>query len=633
MKKVKSLFAIMAMLIVVVATACSPSGSQIPPIIIDPSNPGGGTGGNTDNSFTDEETQENAPSYLAALDFSSILSEAAGSKSGIDNTQLNGNSFIVSFNNFDLDGYTIKDGSLEFTFSTMTRSISYDSYTVTSVENDPLVMVKDGETANHELVITKATGSCSISAADSTLTITSVSAPSSISASIDDNEIKTDYTIANDGSSLAAAVAKGGNILISGNVEITDILNIAVDGTTITGTGNASITITSATKANYSTGLINVNADSVTIKDLAITYSGTALNYRTHILKASYSSDGNSLTDFHLSNVSLDPKGNAAGLNLHGVTAILDNVTVANGLNVALAITDSTVSINGGDYDNGDLTLGAGDYQFADIQINLSTATGTSYAGEPSTVTFTDLPEDVVVYATTTIGETTAAHTINGIGEPTSFLSLDQKETGDYYQIPEDWIFPSTLISYITSFGHDRIMDDLTRLIKDGSQFNSERDGLITLTNRESMAVTDGTTLVLEFNTENYDWDGKAGNISYNREVSGDFTLTLTGTTDSNTFKATGYEFDGTGLEITNEGNMPPMTVSLTDVKGTFVSAKLGNDPKPLNITLNGTTPADTDWENETGKKTYFSLPSEGTISANGTDYSVEYLGAVMGNN
>ena len=379
MKTRKSLFAILAIVLVIVVTACSPR-SSLPPVIVGPSNPGGNQGGGggatADNTFTNDEAQENAPAYLAALNFDKIAKSAAKASSekedGIEKAVLEGEKLTVSFSDYDLDGYTIKDGSLLFTFSTVSRSTSYDSYTVSSVANDPLVILKDGETTTHSLAITTATGSCDVSAEGTTITVTSVGTPASIEASLDDHEIDANYTIVEDATSLTEALLNGGEILVTDNISIENGFSIAVDGTTLRGMDGTSITISTATAQTGSVGLISITANSVAIENLDIVYDGSQLNSGNHILKASYATNNTPITGLQIKDVDFNPNGNAAGLNLHGVTATLDNVTVADGLNVSLTITDSTVTVNGGNYDNGEISLGGADYQFADIQINLN---------------------------------------------------------------------------------------------------------------------------------------------------------------------------------------------------------------------------------------------------------------------
>lgn len=233
---------------------------------------------------------------------------------------------------------------------------------------------------------------------------------------------------------LTAAIEAGKDVYLTAPIKMTKALSIP-EGVTINGNGQT-LTIDSNATPDAEGHFVSIRSNNVTIEDLNIIYNGSVKGSSNHIIKIAGTAPETPATGITLKDVSIDGKGNAAGLNLTGTSNVmLTNVTVKDTKNVPLAISKSTnVIINGGDYDNGELSLGGGDYKFADIQINWEP--DNVWQGN-CTVTFNNIPEDVVVYATTDKDGKTADHTINGLGEGKYYPSAS--EGGMYYQADPSW--------------------------------------------------------------------------------------------------------------------------------------------------------------------------------------------------
>lgn len=235
-------------------------------------------------------------------------------------------------------------------------------------------------------------------------------------------------------SQLLSEIAEGNDVYLSSSFAISAPLSIPA-GVTIDGNGN-SLTIDSSVQPATNGQFITIVANNVAIKNLTIVYDGEAKGNNNHILKINGATADTPVENIILENLVIDGNGNAAGLNLTGTkNVILRNVSVSNTKNVPLAISKSTgVTIIGGDYDNGDISLGGANYKFADIQINWEP--DNDWQGNCE-VTFEGLPEDVVVYASTDVDGKAANHTINGLGDGKYYPS--KSEGGMYYNAPADW--------------------------------------------------------------------------------------------------------------------------------------------------------------------------------------------------
>ena len=235
-------------------------------------------------------------------------------------------------------------------------------------------------------------------------------------------------------SQLLAEIAEGNDVYLSSSFAISAPLSIP-EGVTIDGNGN-SLSIDSSVQPATNGQFITIASNNVTIKDLTIVYNGEAKGNSNHILKINGAAADVPAENIILEDLVIDGNGNAAGLNLTGTKDVtLKNVSVSDTKNVSLAISKSTgVTIIGGNYDNGDISLGGANYKFADIQINWEP--DKDWQGDCD-IKFEDLPEDVVVYATTDVDGKTANHTITGLGEGRYYPS--ESEGGMYYNAPADW--------------------------------------------------------------------------------------------------------------------------------------------------------------------------------------------------
>ena len=169
------------------------------------------------------------------------------------------------------------------------------------------------------------------------------------------------------------------------------------------------------------------------------------------------------------------------------------------------------------------------------------------------------------------------------------------------------------LAAYLAAFGHDRVLNDLNTIVTDA-------DGVtgLELTKQE---VSD-TSVVFTLKATNYDFDGKAGDANFPRTASGDYTLTLTGTTAEGKFTASSYKFDsanGITLKMASDAaatlkDVDDVTVVLTGVTGDFVvdAAATSATKKGLELTVaDGKVTAVSNPEN--GAE--FGVPSAGTIA------------------
>ena len=127
------------------------------------------------------------------------------------------------------------------------------------------------------------------------------------------------------------------------------------------------------------------------------------------------------------------------------------------------------------------------------------------------------------------------------------------------------------LAAYLAAFGHDRVLNDLNTIVTDENGVTG-----LELTKQEVSA----TSVVFTLKATDYDFDGKAGDPAYPRTATGDYTLTLTGTTAGGKFTASSYKFDsanGITLEMAADAatalkSVDDVTVVLTGVTGDFVA-------------------------------------------------------------
>ena len=174
------------------------------------------------------------------------------------------------------------------------------------------------------------------------------------------------------------------------------------------------------------------------------------------------------------------------------------------------------------------------------------------------------------------------------------------------------------LAAYLAFFGHDRVLNDLNTIV-------TGEDGVtgLELTKQE---VSD-KSVVFTLKATDYDYDGHTGAedaAMYPRLASGEYTLTLTGTTNGTTFTATSYKFDsanGITLEMDTAAvddlkEYDAVKVVLTGVTGDFVEDEDAKEPSDtadeyvLTISKDGKTVAAAP-----NNGTEFGMPTTGTIA------------------
>lgn len=190
------------------------------------------------------------------------------------------------------------------------------------------------------------------------------------------------------------------------------------------------------------------------------------------------------------------------------------------------------------------------------------------------------------------------------------------------------------LAAFIAFFGHDRVLIDLDALV------DATETDPATLKLTKDPTVT-STSVVFSLKATDYDYDGKASTYPtlYPRLASGEYTLTLTGTTseDGKTFTAESYTFDsanGIKFEMAADANeffddYSSVTAVLTGVKGDFVAdtAKETATEKGLELTVaDGKVTGVVD--PKTGAK--FGMPGEGTITINDHAVSLTALATAV---
>ncbi len=628
------LLAVTALMIALAMTACSPNANNQGPIIIGPS-------GNTNRPMSSSDA---AKAFADNFSFGAVLANADVS---VNKATVDFGTKLHRYTDAEGNQWTVNDGTLEYTFSgaaaessvSLLSNGSMTSYTVKTIE--PLTIAYSK--GSYTLTIGETTASCDVTL-DSTngVTIKSFSQPEAITINNSTIEPTTPaYTLVGNETALRAAVANGGEIAISGSIEVAGNLSITKE-THLFGVSNTAKLILKQEITNTGSdyGLITVTSNDVVIEDLSVECAGTVSQpYRgTRMLKAQYNGT-TPITGFVLRNVTFNPgTGNnvIAAINLHGTSgALLENVRVAGvaGMpNVALSIADSQkLTIKGGSY--------SAPGQYADIQINYAEATeGTeSYRGKTSSVTFKDFDAEAGLVFATNPTDGTSSHTITGFTKAntaTAELGIASfKISGTYYNASPALVDQIGLLNYFKSFGHKRVMVDITNILVSGSQYNSSRDGKLALNGE--ITATD-TSIAIPLTAEGYHYCGSDNAAT----ISGNLTFTLAGTTtQGGTFTATDYSVSGEN--VTLSGVDETMRIKLDNVKGKIAEEKFLTfapatgteitvttelEKKPLLITISdneGSTTYSTDYEsgksNEAGSHAFW-IPSEGIIkTANGT--------------
>ena len=438
--KRNTLFAVLAIVLSFAMIACRPTTIVVP--VPDPGNDH--TGGSTVLSASEAMSR-----ISSGLDLGTLLYDAG-------NAQVDGNKVTVdvtgrSFTDSENGQWTATGGTLVYTFSNTATTggimlfadgTSYSSYTVATDPEDPIILVYANNTYTY--VIAETAAECSVSIDGSTVTVNSITEPvvsgtingSAVASPSTEVPVTTSYVSSEE--SLTAALARGGEIVITGGFTVSDTatLAVAVDGTHIYSTSSSNPVVVLNHVAANGVNMISVTADDVVIEGVDFSFTGdnTAATSSSHILKALY--DGEEAITGLVIRDAVFKLGTGAGLNLHGTrNADLDNVTVEGSdesRNVALTISDSTGLTVSGSFDNGTISVGGGNYKFADIQINYSEGDA-FYDNKVSSVTFEDIG-DSVVYATEA---STGENVINGLGEGIRFVNTN--EAGYYYNAPSDW--------------------------------------------------------------------------------------------------------------------------------------------------------------------------------------------------
>ena len=174
-----------------------------------------------------------------------------------------------------------------------------------------------------------------------------------------------------------------------------------------------------------------------------------------------------------------------------------------------------------------------------------------------------------------------------------------------------------TLGAYLADFGHQRVLDDIDTLFSGGKV-----DGLELADKR----VEDGS-IRLSFRAENYDFDGHidaADKAFYPRLASGEFTITLEGRMDKDSFLAEGYVFSspsGVSFSMADHADQRlkafgSITAVLSDAGGSFVSAADGSK-SPLRISVSGETIDIDDSSVEGAGRVKFGNLDSGTVTVN----------------
>ena len=173
-----------------------------------------------------------------------------------------------------------------------------------------------------------------------------------------------------------------------------------------------------------------------------------------------------------------------------------------------------------------------------------------------------------------------------------------------------------TLGAYLAAFGHQRVLDDIDTLFSGGKV-----DGLELADKR----VEDGS-IRLSFRAENYDFDGHidaADKAFYPRLASGEFTITLEGRMDKDSFLAEGYVFSspsGVSFSMADYADQRlkafgSITAVLSDAGGSFVSA--AGSKSPLRISVSGETIDIDDSSVEGAGRVKFGNLDSGTVTVN----------------
>lgn len=616
------LLAVTALMIALAMTACSPNANNQGPIIVGPS-------GNTNRPMSSSDA---AKAFADNFSFGAALANATASDS---TATVDFATNPYSYTDADGNQWMVNGGTLVYTFSTEAPAVlsadgetsapsSMKSYTVETTE--PLTIKY--EKGSYTLTIGETTAACDVTLSANSVTVNSMTQPSSIS--INGSTVATPaYTLVGTEAGLSAAIKENAEIAIGNRLSVASQLNIAAANVHIFGvTDDAELSLTGTVTGDQ--GLIHVTADNVKIENLKITYGGnTAGTQGTRLLKATYKAGGTAISGFALKDVTFTPGTNdkaTAGINLHGTTgASIENVVV-NGdklsgmANTAFSITDCTgLTITGGSFHSPD--------KYADININETMS---------STITFKDFGADSgLIFAT---NPSNGSHDIKGFTEANtataevSFMNV-YTISGTFYNASPELVDQVDLFNYFKSFGHKRVMVDITNILVSGNQYNSSRDGKLELNGE--ITSTD-TSIAIPLTAEGYHYCGSDNAAT----ISGNLIFTLAGTTaQGGTFTATDYSVSGENVTLSSVDET--MTIKLENVKGKFAEEKFltfayaagtgitvttESTDKPLSITISddeGSKTYSTDYKsgesNEAGSHAFW-IPSEGTITtANGT--------------
>ena len=595
------LLAVTALMIALAMTACSPNANNQGPIIIGPS-------GNTNRPMSSSDAAE---AFADNFSFWAVLANAAVSdnKATVD-FGTNPHYYTDAEDN----QWTVNDGRLEYTFSdaaagssvSLLSNGSMTSYTVKTIE--PLTIAYSK--GSYTLTIGETTAACDVTISADSVTINSMTQPSSISINGTTVAPTTPaYTLVGTETALKTAVAKGGEIAINGEITLKSQLSVAKDGTHIFGIADgAKITINydAADQGDY--GLISVTADNVSIEDLAIAYTGAATESRsTRILKAQYTADNQVIDGFSLNNVKFE-SGTIAGINLHGTTKakLTDvSVNVTSNQNTALSITDSqNLTVSGGSY--------ASAWESGDIQVNYASG-DEFYRDKVSSVKFEGISNDTVILVSNPPKANVDQHEITVPSDfvRTDFVAIDSART-TYYNAPESLDSAMTMLNYFFSFGHKRVLVDVTALLS-GDEME-EGVGSLSVKEDGINLDTSAGTLTLDLVAEDYSYCGKKKS---ELKVSGDITLTFKGTYDESSSKLTASTYSVSSDSLTFEGPVADgyktATMVLADVSGNIVESKLSLD----SLDMTAIAAALQTHLGESNKKTLEITSANGTYTTN----------------
>lgn len=152
---------------------------------------------------------------------------------------------------------------------------------------------------------------------------------------------------------------------------------------------------------------------------------------------------------------------------------------------------------------------------------------------------------------------------------------------GDVDDDAADMAAVAALEGYLGAFGHVRTLGDIDHLMK-GEKVDDEEGVTVQSMTTAGITIDEGKTAVtIPLALTGYDFDGhrngEADAYLYTREATGTLTLVLTGKTEGDVFKASGYEFKGVDVKLACDDvegyvslGLPEIAVKADSIKGIF---------------------------------------------------------------